>query len=94
MVMLGEESSVSLSLLLRVLTLDVHQDLLVLKNLSLKVLNGAAWLWSLALLFASNLLPWKIHRGLWSTSQSTTPGNLFIERPKVLLTGLRLEENT
>jgi hypothetical protein len=58
MVMLREEPSVSLSLFLRVLTLDVHQDLLVLKNLSLKVLNGAAWLWSLALLFASHLLPW------------------------------------
>ena len=48
MVMLREEPSVSLGLFLRVLTLDVHQDLLVLKNLSLKVLNGAAWLRSLA----------------------------------------------
>ena len=61
MVMLREEPSVSLSLLLRVLTLDVQQELLVLQNLPLKVLNRAARLRGLALLFASYFLSGKIH---------------------------------
>ena len=58
MVMLREEPSVSLCLLLRVLTLDVQQDLLVLQNLPLKVLNRAARLRGLALLFAGHLFSW------------------------------------
>ena len=61
MVMFREKPSVSLSLLLRVLTLYVQQDLLVLQNLPLKILNRAAWLRGLALLFASHLLFGKIH---------------------------------
>ena len=61
MVMFREEPIVSLSLLLRVLTLYVQQDLLVLQNLPLKILNRATWLRGLALLFASHLLFGKIH---------------------------------
>lgn len=56
-----EQACVSLSLLLRILALDVQQDFLVLKDLSLKVLNRVVVLGSFAALFASKLLLWDIH---------------------------------